>query len=256
MAVVKHNARVYDADMVESPSPEEIRKKPLAALIDDVFERRVSTSAVKKERRLIMETYGAKFQAIVDTLPEAKRETTSIVIQKFLVNVGGFFSEYGARITDFVRNVALWPVIRATPDFPRDKYYQIELSRAKAWGTFGRDTTKTATAERVGYRDHFLISASTGSLWGSIAGGTSLGILEGAKYGLAGGVQGAVVGAGLGAVLGGIVGGFSPLVYKLQDALIGPPAAYYDLDAYSRNISISLGQSTSLPAGIPSGGAA
>lgn len=59
---------------VETPSPEEIRKRPLAALIDDVFERRVSTPAVKKERRLIMETYGTKFRELVNTLPPEKTQ--------------------------------------------------------------------------------------------------------------------------------------------------------------------------------------
>ena len=220
--------------MAELSSPEEIRKKPLADLIADVFERRVDTAIVKKERRLIMETYGTKFQAIVDTMPEAKRETTSVVIQKFFVSVGGFLSEYEARITDFVRNVVLWPVIRATPDFPRDKYYQIALARAKAWGTFGRDTTRTATAERIGFRDHFMASAMTGTLWGSIGGGEVFGVSRGLEFGLSGGVQGAILGAGLGAVAGGIVGGLGPLIYKLQDAIIGPPAAYY-MDWYTGN---------------------
>ncbi|MEK7543910.1 MAG: hypothetical protein AAB557_03515 [Patescibacteria group bacterium] len=231
--------------MVETPTPEEIRKRPLAALIDDIFERRVVTSEAKKERQLIMETYGAKFQAIVDTLPAEKRATTSIVVQKFLVTVGSFFSEYGSRFTDFARNIALWPVVRSSPDFPRDKYYQIELARANAWGTFGRETTKTATAERSGYRDNFLPTALTGSFWGSLIGGTMVGVTEGMKYGLAGGVQGVAIGAGLGAVIGGVAAGISPLMMRLQDRFIGPPVVYYDLDQYSGSGRISINTSTS-----------
>lgn len=67
----------------------------------------------------------------------------------------GVFAEYGARFGDFINNIINWPMIRATPDYPKDKFYQIELAQAKAWGGFARDTTRTATAERTGYRDLF-----------------------------------------------------------------------------------------------------
>lgn len=47
-----------------------------------------------------------------------------------------------------------WRPIRralATPDFPKDKFYQIGLAQAKTWGTFDRDTTRTATCERMAF---------------------------------------------------------------------------------------------------------
>ena len=247
--------------MVESVSPEEIRKKPLADLITDVFERRIATSAVKPERRLIMETYGAKFQALVDTLPSEKRETTSMVVQKFLVTVGSFFSEYRARFTDFVRNIALWPIVHSSPDFPRDKHYQIELARANAWGTFGRDTTRTATAERSGYRNAFLPTALAGAQTGAAAVGAlsvpfaiGIGATEGAMKGLAFGVGGAAIGAAIGAGVGGAVS----IALKLQDRIFGPPVVYYDLGEHAAssggsdallNISSSLNLTPPTPLG-------
>lgn len=250
--------------MVETPSPEEIRKKPLAALIDDVFERRVSTSAVKKERQLIMETYGAKFQAIVDTLPAEKRQTTSIVVQKLLVTVGSIFSEYGARISDFTRNLILWPIVRSSPDFPKDRFYQTELARAKAWGTFGRDTTKTATAERLGYRNHFLPTTIGGAEAGAVAVGSlalpfavGIGLVEGAAKGLAFGLGGAAVGAAIGA---GIGGAYS-IVLKLQDRIFGPPVVYYDMNdltpsTVGSNSFLKMGSSFNITSPAPLGSAA
>ncbi len=222
--------------MVEAVSSEAIRTKPLGELIADVFERRVSTGAVKKERRLVMETYGVKFRELVETLPPEKRGTTAIELQKIFVKLRGVFAEYGARFGDFVNNLINWPMIRATPDFPKDKFYQIALAQANAWGGFARNTTKTATAERFSFRDHFLPSTVIGAESGTIGGaalsvplGIWLGGIEGAKAGLLAG--GGTIAAG--AVLGAAIGGASALVMRLKDRIIGPPVVYYDLFAYS-----------------------
>lgn len=222
--------------MVEAPTPEEIRKKPLADLIADVFDRRVSTSAVKPERRLIMETYAEKFREVVNTLPPEKRDTTAIQLQKIFVKLGSVFSEYGARFGDFVNNIINWPMIRATPGFPKDKYYQMGLARAKAWGGFALDTTKTATAERFAFRDHFLPSAVIGAEGGSLVGGAmslpiavGLGVDLGVKTGLLAGAAGVAGGA----LLGGALGGASALIMRLKDHIIGPPVVYYELSTGS-----------------------
>ena len=227
---------VYYRSMGESPSPEEIRKKPLADLMADVFERRIATSAVKPERRLIMETYAGKFREVVNTLPPEKRNTSAIEIQKIFVKLRGVFAEYGARFGDFVNNIINWPMIRATPDFPKDKYYQMGLARAKAWGGFALDTTKTATAERFAFRDHFLPSAVIGAEGGSLVGGVmslpiavGLGVDLGVKTGLLAGVAGVAGGA----LLGGALGGASALIMRLKDRIIGPPVVYYELDTGS-----------------------
>lgn len=218
--------------MVEQISAEVIRKKPLGELIADVFERRVSTPAVKKERRLIMETYSEKFRELVNTMPPEQRDTTAIQLQKIFVKLGSIFSEYGARFGDFVNNIVNWPMIHATPDFPKDRFYQIGLAQAKAWGGFARDTTRTATAERTAYRDHFLPSAIIGGETGAMLGGVmsipfaiGVGLEEGARYGLALGAAGVAGGALLGAALGGL----SALVMRLKDRIIGPPVVYYEL---------------------------
>ncbi len=204
----------------------------LPSLIADVFDRRVQN--YRKDRRLIRETYEQKFEKLLETLPQESRDTTAIKIQKVLVKIGGFFSEYGARFTDFVRNVVMWPMVRATRDFPKDKYYQIGLARAKAWGEFARDTTKTATAERMAYRNHFLPTAVVGAEIGTAAGAlvsfpaaVGVGIAEGAKYGLVAGVEGAAIGA----AVGGAIGGAVSLALKLKDRIIGPPVLYYELFA-------------------------
>lgn len=218
--------------MVELVTSESLQRKPLADLITDVFERRVSGASVKKERRLIIETYGAKFQELVETLPVEKRDTTAIELQKIFVKLTGVFSEYGARFGDFVNNLINWPMIRVTPDFPKDKYYQIGLARAKAWGGFGRDTTKTATAERKAFRDHFLPLAVIGGEVGALAGGAlsvplaiGVGAAEGARFGLLAGAAGVAGGALLGATIGGI----SALVLRYKDRIIGEPVVYYNL---------------------------
>lgn len=236
MVVVKHNASLYYAIMVESLSPEEIRKRPLAALIEDVFERRIATASVKPERRLIMETYAEKFREIVNTLPPEKRDTTAIQLQKIFVKLGSVFSEYGARFSDFVNNIINWPMIRATTDFPKDKHYQMGLARAKAWGGFALDTTKTATAERFAYRDHFLPSAVIGAEQGALVGGAmsipiaiGLGADLGAKTGLLAGAAGVAGGA----LLGGALGGATALIMRLKDRIIGPPVVYYELNTGS-----------------------
>lgn len=218
--------------MVEYVSPEVIRKKPLSDLITDVFERRVSTQAVKKERRLIMETYGVKFRELVDTLPPEKRDTTAIELQKIFVKLRGVFSEYEARFGDFINNIINWPMIRATPDFPKDRYYQIGLAKAKAWGGFARDTTRTATLERKGFRDYFLpssiIGAEGGAMLGSLA-SVPVGIMVGTEIGVQAGIWGGIGTIAGGALLGGALGGLGALVLRLKDRILGEPVVYYDL---------------------------
>lgn len=238
--------------MVEQVSPEVIRKKPLGDLIADVFERRVSTQAVKKERRLIMETYGVKFRELVDTLPPEKRNTTAIELQKIFVKLRGVFAEYGARFGDFVNNIINWPMIHATPDFPKDKFYQIGLARAKAWGGFARDTTRTATSERKGFRDHFLPSSIVGAEGGAMLGtfasvpvAISVGADLGAKAGIWGGL-GAVAG---GALLGGALGGLGALALRLKDRILGEPVVYYDLFGTAASSSSSSSGGSSIHMG-------
>lgn len=211
---------------------EKEQRSSLPSLIADVFDRRVEN--YRKDRKLIRETYEQKFEKLLETIPRENRDTTAIKIQKVLVKIGGFFSEYGARFTDFVRNVVMWPMVRATRDFPKDKYYQIGLARAKAWGEFARDTTRTATAERMAYRNHFLPSAVVGAEIGTAAGAllsipvaVGIGATEGAKVGLVAGAQGAL----LGATVGGAIGGAVSLALKFKDRIIGPPVLYYELFA-------------------------
>lgn len=123
-------------------------------------------------------------------------------------------------------------MIRATSDFPKDKYYQMGLARAKAWGGFARDTTRTATAERFAFRDHFLPSAIIGAEGGAFLGAFAsipVGVIAGAKLGAE---VGLLAGAGTavgGALLGAGIGGLSTLLVRLQDRIIGPPVAYYEL---------------------------
>lgn len=208
---------------------EKEQRSSLPSLIADVFDRRVEN--YRKDRKLIRETYEQKFASLLETIPRESRDTTAIKIQKVLVKIGGFFSEYGARLSDFVRNVVMWPMVRATRDFPKDKYYQIGLARAKAWGEFARDTTKTATAERMAYRNHFLPAAVVGAEIGaaavSLPVAVGVGIAEGAKYGLIAGAQGALIGG----AVGGAIGGAVSLALKLKDRIIGPPVLYYELFA-------------------------
>lgn len=239
--------------MVEHVSAEVIRKKPLGELIADVFERKVSTPAVKKERRLIMETYSEKFRELVNTMPSEQRDTTAIQLQKIFVKLGGIFSEYGSRFGDFVNNIVNWPMIHATPDFPKDKFYQIGLAQAKAWGGFARDTTRTATAERTAYRDHFLPSAVIGAEGGAIVGSMAsvpVGIMVGAELGAGAGIWGGIGTIAGGALLGGALGGLGALVMRLKDRIIGPPVVYYELFGYTQ----SSGGGSSIHVGGGGGG--
>ncbi len=199
----------------------------LASQINEVFERRASAG----ERKLIMETYKQKFESLIKTLPKEKQNTSMVKIQRAIVSISGAFYEYGARFTDFIRKVFIFPMIAAIEDFPKDKYYQIELARAKAWGEFAHDTTKTATAERNGYRDHFLPTALTGAeALGAM--GTFMGAAYGgAKAGsLAGAAAGGLYGAAIGAAAGGILGGAMSLIMRASDRIMGPPVAYYNLN--------------------------
>lgn len=213
--------------MPESQSIHEVEpKKPLADAVREVFERR----ATKGEQKLIIKTYQKKLEALVQKMPAEQQKDIAIKIQKGITVIRGAFAEYGARFIDFMRKIFLWPMIRVDKDFPKDKYYQIELARAKAWGEFGMDTTKTATAERTAYRDHFLsTSLSHAQAVGASVGVSSAlwGALEGAKIGTVVGLG--AQGAAAGAVVGGIAGGAYSLSLFMKDKIMGPPTAFYDL---------------------------
>lgn len=228
--------------------------KDLSSQIGEIFERR----ATKGERKLILETYETKLDALIQKLPKEQQDNIAIKLQKILTTIRGVFAEYGARITDFARKVFLWPMIRAGKDFPKDKYYQIELGRAKAWGEFAKDTTNTATAERTAFRDHFFSTAVShagvvGAVLGTggiIGGAATEGAKIGAIVGL--GIQGAAVGA----VAGGILGGAYSAGLFLKDKIMGPPVVYYDLLAGAGRSGITINAPTKMPQqipGIPSG---
>ncbi len=198
--------------------PEVEPNVPLADAVSAIFERRATHGG----RELILEQYQEKFQRLIDTLPKENRDTLMVDVQKFFVKINGWFSEYGARVSDFIRNVVTSPMIRADKDFPKDVYYQLELSRAQAWGDFAMRTTKTATAARTAYRNNFLPAALTGS----IVGGVGYGLYKGIEVGtLAGGLGGAVVGAALGAAIGGGVS----VGMRIKDRIMGPPVIIYPL---------------------------
>lgn len=231
--------------MAEPAVETETIKQPLDEQIAAVFDRSVDNY---KKDKLIIKTYEQKFQQLVDQLPADRQDDVMIKLQKIGMTIRGIFNEYGARFTDFVRNIVVWPMVKAVPDFPKDKYYQVQLARAKAWTGFAKDTVPTATSERLGYRDHFLPSvvtqAQAGALFSTfwaIPFGVAVGATEGAKYGLAAGLGGVAAGAGLGA----IIGGGSTLIMRLKDRMIGPPIAYYNLDHYSGTTVVSSGSSGS-----------
>ncbi len=219
-------------------------KRPLAELVTDVFERRATAG----DRKLILEMYEKKFEDILQTIPPEQRVNTAVKIQKLLVKVGGYVKEYGSRFVDFVRSVIVWPMIAATEEFPKDKYYQMSLSWAKSWGEYGRNTTKTATAERMSYRNQFLANSLLGAQVGGVLGAVGLGLVEGAKYGtLAGGLQGAVVGAAIGGVTLGAIHGGTSLFLRLKDAVIGTPVFFYELGGNPLSVRLSSSTSTTLP---------
>lgn len=213
--------------MAEGQSPREVESHiKLADAVQQVFERRAAAG----KRKLILETYQQKFNQLLLTLPGEKRDTIAVEIQRLFVTIGGAFSEYGSRFIDFVRNVFVFPMIVATEDFPKDKYYQMNLAGAKAWGEFALNTTKTATAERMSYRDNFLGSVLTGIPTGGLMGAVAMGTLEGTKIGtLAGGLGGAALGAVGGAAGGALLGGATSLFLRAKDAIIGPPVLYYSI---------------------------
>jgi len=231
--------------MSERPIPHEReQKKSLGDQIQAIFERR----ATKGERKLILETYETKLDALIQKLPKEQQDNVAIKIQKILTTIRGVFAEYGARITDFARKVFLWPLIRAGKDFPKDKYYQIELGRAKAWGEFAKDTTKTATAERTAFRDHFLSTAVSHAGVGGAVLGTA-GIIggaatEGAKIGAVVGLG--VQGAAVGAIAGGILGGAYSAGLFLKDKIMGPPVVFYDLLAGAGRNGITINAPTNV----------
>lgn len=216
---------------------------PLADAVRQIFERR----ATHGERKLILETYQQKFEQLVTHLPKEKQDTAMVTIQRFMNKIRGYVSEYGARLVDYVRKVTVWPMIMATENYPKDKYYQMELARAKAWGEFGMNTTKTATAERISFRDNFLPSAIIGAETlapvGAVAGLALLGASKGAAYGL-------VAGGAAGAVAGGILGGGVAMGMYFSDMLFGPPVTYYNLFAGGGSVNINI------PSNISKGAAA
>ncbi len=220
------------------PTRERETGTSLASQINEIFERRATAG----DRKLILETYQQKFDQLLLTLPKEKRDTIAIKIQQFAVKIGGYISEYSARFSDFVRNVVVWPMAAASEEFPKDKYYQIELARAKAWGEFARDTTKTATAERMAYRDHFLPSAITGAeaggIFGAVAGAMFAGVAKGTEIGFIAG--GGLQGAAIGAAVGGALGGGTALLMGIKDRIIGPPVLYYSLFAGMGGSSINI----------------
>lgn len=216
---------------------------PIADAVRQIFERR----ATHGDRKLILEAYQSQFEKVLTTLPKDKRENTSIQIQRFAVKIRGYLSEYTTRFADYVRNIVVWPMISATEDFPKDKYYQMELARAKAWGEFALDTTKTATAERMAYRDHWLPNALTGA--GSLGavgllGGVTFGALEGAKIGAVVGLG--LGGAAVGAAVGGAIGGGMSLALEIKDRILGPPVVYYNLFAGNAS-SLSINSANANP---------
>lgn len=231
--------------MGEQQRPREVEPNiPIADAVRQVFERR----AAHGERRLILETYRKRFDDLLKTLPKENRDTMSIKIQRLFVTIGGGFAEYASRFVDFARNVFVAPMVWATQDFPKDKYYQLNLAGAEAWGEFAMRTTATATKERSAYRDHFFSSAMAGVPFGGVAGAVALGALEGTKLGLLGGVVGAAAGAAIGAATGAALSGGRSLLLKLQDAVIGPPVAYYGLYSFHSPFMV-VAQS---PVGLPS----
>lgn len=225
--------------------------KPLADQVQEIFERR----ATRGERRLIWDTYNKKFEQLLSNLPKEKRDNIAIKIQKIITTIRGFLGEYGARFTDFMRKVFLWPLIKSAEDFPKDKYYQIELGRAKAWGEFAKDTTKTATRERTAFRDHFLSTAASHAQVGAAALGT-FGLIggaavEGAKAGAVLGLQGAAAGA----VIGGVLGGAYSWGLHIKDKMMGPPVAFYELfNSGGSKININNTITKNMPTPVVPGG--
>jgi len=234
--------------MPEGQSLQEVEpNKTLASEVRGVFERR----ALAGDRKLIYDTYQKKLDALIQTMPSEERNNVAIKVQEVVTQVRGFVSEYGARFFDFVRNIVLWPMIQADKDFPKDKYYQLSLASAKAWGEFGWDTTKTATAERKAYRDHFLASAVTKGELGALAGGAGgllIGAIEGAKIGA---VTLGVGGALAGAAVGGAIGGVYSLGLYFKDKIMGPPVVFYDLQGMEATAVANANAAGKLVGGLP-----
>lgn len=229
--------------MAEGQTIREVDPKlPLVDAIQEIFERRAKAG----ERKVILETYRESFEKLLMTIPKENRDTIAIKIQKVLVDISGQFAEYGSRFMDFIRNTVVFPMLMATEDFPKDKYYQLNLSGAKAWGEFALNTTKTATAERVAYRDHIVHAAATGiPVWGTL-GAVGLGLAEGAAKGSLFSPAGAAVGAVAGGIGGFFLGGGTSLFYSIKDALIGPPIVYYNLFTF-KGPTFDVSKTTQLP---------
>jgi hypothetical protein len=203
------------------PAMERRDPSELGRLTSEIFERH----ATHGKRKVIAETYRDRLNTLLANVSEENKERIGIKLQKLGVTIGSYVSEYGSRFSDFVNNIVQWPLQRADKNTPKDLFYQISLARAQAWGDFAVNTTKTATAERNAYKNHFwsaaLATAPAGAAYGAFVGATSL---EGAKYGLlVGGLHGALIGAGAGAAIGGAYS----LGIRLKDRIMGPPIAYY-----------------------------
>lgn len=226
-----------------SEGPESESLNALNEQIEAIFKRR---SDAARERGLIKRVYEENFRKMIDTLPSENQDSIRVKTQKLAITTRAVFAEYGARLTDFVRTLVVRPMILATSDFPKDKYYQIELARAKAWTGFAHNTIPTATAERNAYRDNFLPSALSGATEGALVGGffgipagILLGALEGATVGAVAGIGGVVAGTAIGATIGGV----GSIGRRIMDRWIGPPVAYYNLDKFivnqTTNVSVN-----------------
>jgi len=223
-------------------------EKPLDQKIAAIFDRSVK----EYEKGTVQKVYQEKFQELVNFMPSEDRDRIMVKLQKLGVSIRGAFGEYGSRFFDFVRNAVSWPLIQADSTYPKDKYYQMAIARAKAWTGFAKDTTKTATAERNVLKNHFLPSAITGAEYGALGfgiAGAALGATKGAAVGAATmGLGGAAVGAGLGAA----VGGLGSIARRIKDRMIGPPIMYYNLDSGAvAQASVRFGSSISDNVSLP-----
>jgi hypothetical protein len=217
-----------------APKPSEIDVQ-----VASIFNRKVE----KYEKGTVIRMYQEKFHDLCQQLPHEEQNRITVKLQQIGILVRGTVGEYGARFSDFIRNIVSWPMIMADSTFPKDKYYQMALARAKAWTGYASDTTKTATRERESFKDHFLPSVIAGATGGAVIGalyGGPIGVVAGLKTGSEIGLaiaSSTVAGGGLGAFAGGL----RSLVYKIQDRIFGHPARSYNMDASFIKFGASMG---------------
>jgi len=175
----------------------------LVKQIADVFAREPRD----QKEKYIYRTYYENFLKMIERLQEKDQKRLMVKLQKLGIKITGFFAEYGSRFADVVRNIALWPMVFADKNFPKDKNYQWALAHAKAWTEFAQNSQDTATAERYAYKEHWFSSlftgTETGALLGAVVSGAVVGLEKGAEAGMIAGVQGAGAGAAVGALIGG-----------------------------------------------------